>query len=327
MRRRLPPITRSIAAAALFAALSAPGIAAEFPVKSVRIVVPFPPGSGTDVITRLVADRLGRKWAQSVIVDNRPGAASIIGSEIVAKSPPDGYTLLMTLSNHASNPKLYSKLPYDTVRDFQPVSQVGASPMLMLVNPALNMSSVQELIELSKRTPQGLSFASVGNASPAHLAGELLKSMSGANFVHVPYKGGPQATADVANGTVSFYFSAIAQGLPLARAGKVKGLAVSTGKRWPAVPDVPTVEESAKLPGYDMDFWYGLLAPGKTPDALVAQISQAVAEVLNDSEMRERFMTLGVATRPSTPDEFRAFISQEIARWSKLIGEIGLKAE
>lgn len=301
--------------------------AADFPTKTVRIVVPFPPGSGTDVITRLVADRLARAWNQAVVVDNRPGGASIIGSEIVAVAPPDGHTLLVTLSNHASNPKLYAKLPYDTERDFKPVTQVGASPMLMLVNPALGVKSVRELIELSKRTPGGLSFGSVGNASPAHLAGELLKSMSGANLVHVSYKGGPQATADVANGTIAFYFSAIAQGLPLARSGKVQGLAISTGKRWPAVPEVPTVAESANLPDYDMDFWYGMLAPGKTADDVVARINADVVKVLNEPELRDRFQSLGVAPRPSTPEEFRVFIAREIVRWSKLIGDIGLKAE
>ncbi len=329
MPRFLRPLEfarRALATVALlvFAATTA---AADFPVKPVRIVVPFPPGSGTDVITRLVADRLARKWNQPVVVDNRPGGASIIGSEIVALAPPDGYTLLLTLSNHASNPKLYRKLPYDTERDFAPITQVGASPMLMLVNPALGVKSVRELVELSKRTSAGFSFGSVGNASPSHLAGELLKSMSGANLVHVPYKGGPQATADVANGTIAFYFSAIAQGLPLAKSGKVQGLAISTGKRWPAVPEVPTVEESAGLPGYDMDFWYGLLAPGKTSDALVAQINADVVQVLNDADLRERFMGTGVAPRPSTPAEFRAFISREIVRWGKLIGEIGLKPE
>ena len=311
----------------LFLLSGSQALAQGYPNKPVRVVVPFPPGSGTDLITRLVADRLARKWSQQVLVDNRPGAASIIGSEIVAKAPPDGYTLLLTLSNHASNPKLYAKLPYDTERDFQPVTQVGSSPMLMLVNPALNLKSVKELVELSKRSAQGLSFGSVGSASPSHLAGELLKLMSGANLVHVPYKGGPQATTDVANGGIAFYFSAIAQGLPLARAGKVQGLAISTGKRWPTVPDVPTVEESAGLAGYDMDFWYGLFAPGKTPDALVAQINRDVVEVLNDPELRERFVNAGVAPRPSTPAEFREFVSREIARWGKLIGEIGLKLE
>ena len=311
----------------LFLLSGSQALAQGYPNKPVRVVVPFPPGSGTDLITRLVADRLARKWSQQVLVDNRPGAASIIGSEIVAKAPPDGYTLLLTLSNHASNPKLYAKLPYDTERDFQPITQVGSSPMLMLVNPALNLKSVQELVELSKRSAQGLSFGSVGSASPSHLAGELLKLMSGANLVHVPYKGGPQATTDVANGGIAFYFSAIAQGLPLARAGKVQGLAISTGKRWPTVPDVPTVEESAGLTGYDMDFWYGLFAPGKTPDALVAQINRDVVEVLNDPELRERFVSAGVAPRPSTPAEFREFVSREIARWGKLIGEIGLKLE
>ena len=281
-----------IALAVVFIA-SGGAIAQDFPARSVRLIVPQSAGGGADILARTVGQKLSEAWGQPVVIDNRPGAAGIIGTEAVAKAAPDGYTLLMgAISTHAINPSLYKTLSYDPVKDFAPVTMVATAPLLVVVHPSLPVNSTQELIALAKAKPGQLFFASAGSGNSAHLAGELFKTMANVDLVHVPYKGATPAETDLIGGQVSVMFSSILSALPHAKAGKMKALAVTSARRSSIAPDLPTVAESG-VPGYDVNPWYGLFAPAGTPRAIVERINRDVARILAQPDVRQRFATLG----------------------------------
>ena len=315
----------------LIAALSfAPMAAAQapaYPTKPIRIVVPFPPGGATDILARDVAQKLTEAWGQQVIVDNRPGAGGNVGSELVAKSAPDGYTLEMgTVGTHAINASLYAKMPYDHVKDFAPIILVAAVPNVLEVNPAIPVNSVTELIAYAKANPGKLNFASSGNGTSIHLSGELFKVMAGVEMTHVPYKGSAPALQDLVGGQVQIMFDNLPPSLPMIRAGKLRALAVTSAARAPALPDVPTVAE-AGLPGFEASSWFGLLAPAGTPPAIVAKINGEVAAWLATPEAKEQLSKQGAAAAGGTPDDFAKHIAAETAKWAKVVKASGAKVD
>ena len=317
---------------ALIAALSAivPPAAAQvpaYPTKPIRIVVPFPPGGATDILAREVAQKLNEAWGQQVIVDNRPGAGGNIGSELVAKAAPDGYTLEMgTVGTHAINASLYAKMPYDNVKDFVPIILVAGVPNVLEVNPSLPVNSVAELIAYAKANPGKLNFASSGNGTSIHLSGELFKAMAGVEMTHVPYKGSAPALQDLIAGQVQLMFDNLPPSLPQIKAGKLRALAVTSSVRAPALPDVPTVAE-AGLPGFEASSWFGLLAPAGTPPAIVAKINAEVAKWLATPEAKENLSKQGANAAGGTPEDFASHIAAETAKWAKVVKASGAKIE
>ncbi len=295
-----------------------------YPRSPIRIVVPFPPGGGTDLLARLLGQKLNESWGQPVVTDNRAGANGTIGAAIVSKSPPDGYTLLLVPSGFAVNPSMYPRLPFNAEKDFAPITQLAASPLLVLVHPSLPATSIRELIALAKGKPGQINYASSGNGSPPHLATEHFKTMAKVNMVHIPYKGGGPAMVDLLAGQVSVYFNAILQALPYAKGGKLRPLAVTGPKRFPAIPQTPTVAEGG-LPGYEMTNWYGLLAPAATPKDVVSRINAEVAKILNQAEAKERLAADGAIVVASTPEQFTAFLQQEMAKFAKIVKASGMK--
>ncbi|HEY6239671.1 MAG TPA: tripartite tricarboxylate transporter substrate binding protein [Burkholderiales bacterium] len=292
-------------------------LAQTFPSKPVRIVVPFPPGGGADTLTRIMEPRLAGIWAQPIIVDPRPGASGHIGAELVAKSTPDGYTLVM-----ASTAALDEK----NVAGFAPISLVSASAYVVTANPGVVAANIRELIARAKANPGKLTFGSSGTGAASHLAAELFKAMAGVDLLHVPYKGTGQALTDLLAGHVNLMFAPAQTVMPYVRAGKLKALAVTGSRRSETLPDLPTVAESG-LPGYEAIGWFGLLAPAATPNPTVAQISADVRRVLAMSDVRERMLGLGADPAGNTPEEFARFIRDDQAKWSKLMKEAGIKAE
>ena len=303
----------------------APGaLAQKFPEKAVRIVVPFAAGGGTDIIARIMAQKLSDEWGRNVVVDNRPGGGTVIGSELVARSTPDGYTLLLTANPHSSNPALVAKLPYDTARDFSAVTMTAAAPLLLVVHPTLPVRTVQELIAHAKAKPNLLTYASSGNGGPQHLAGELLKYMAGVAILHVPYKGSAPALTDLLGGQVQLAFTSLLAGLPHIKAGKLLALGVTSSTRLEANPEIPTVAE-AGVPGFEYLTWYGVFAPGGTSGPLVAKIQQDMARVLASPDVKERLARDGVQAVGNKPDEFASFIKKEIEKATQLIRMAGIK--
>lgn len=316
----------ALLATLLLAAASVCASAAEsYPVRPIRIVVPTGAGGITDVLARIVAQRLGENLGQQVLVDNRPGATGIVGSEIVAKATPDGYTLLMVFPSHPVNLSIYPKLPYDTVRAFAPVTIVSSVTLVMLVNPALPAKNVREFIALTQAKPGQINFSSVGKGSGAHLAGELLRSLSGANITHVAYKGVPQAMAAVIAGEVSLFFDPPITALPHVRAGKVRALGVTTKKRLEVLPDVPAIAET--VPGYEVVSWNGILAPAGTPALLITQLNTEIVKVLRSPDIVEKLAAQGVEPVGNTPAEFSQIIRRDIDKWAKVIKDAGIRAD
>jgi tripartite-type tricarboxylate transporter receptor subunit TctC len=303
---------------------AAPGAA--YPVKPVRLVVGFTPGGGTDIIARLVGQKLGERWGQSVPVDNRPGAAGNIGADFVAKSAPDGYTLLMAFSSHASNAALYSKLPFDINRDFASITLVGSAPMVVISSPALPVKSLGELIAYAKANPGAVKFGSSGIGTPVHLAGELMMQLTGVQMVHVPYKGIAPAMTAILGGEIQITYAAVLSGLQYFKAGRLKPLAVASRSRYPALPEVPTAAE-AGLNGYEVDFWYALLGPAGMPAPLVERIQRDVAAVLGTPEMKDGLLAQGCIAVGGKPDELTALIRQEYELWSKVVKTGGVKLD
>jgi len=300
---------------------------ASFPNKPVRIVVPFPPGGPLDATGRAIAQKLSEAWGQSVVVDNRPGAGGNIGADLVAKSPPDGYTVVMgALSTHAVNTSLYPSMPYDAVRDFAPITLVAVTPNVLVVNPALPVHSVAELVAYAKANPNKLSFGSGSNGSAGHLAGELFKVDTGIDVVHVPYKGAAPAMQALLAGDTQFMFDNLASSMPQAKAGKLRALAVTTSKRSSLVPDLPTMAESG-LAGFDISTWFGLLAPAGTPPEVIAKWNADVVKILKSPEMRERLVAQGAEAAPTTPAEFAAFIAAEVPKYAKIVKASGAKVD
>ena len=309
---------------------------APYPSKPIRLVVPFPPAGPTDVVARLVGQKLAERWGQQVVVENRAGAGGTIGAEFVARSAPDGYTLIMgSTANMAVNVTLVEKLSYDPVKDFVPVNLAAITPNLMVVNPALPAKNVREFIALAKGVnpgvnpgskPGGLNYASGGSGTPSHLAAELFKTMAGIQMSHIPYKGSIPALTDVMGGQVTMMLDSMPSALPLVKSGKLRALAQTGAKRSQAVPDLPTIGESG-LPGYEVAGWFGLFAPAGTPRDIVMKLSSEVTLVLNLPDVKERYALLGAAPGPGNPEEFARFQVSEIAKWAKVIRDSGTKAE
>ncbi|MFN0163992.1 MAG: Bug family tripartite tricarboxylate transporter substrate binding protein [Burkholderiales bacterium] len=297
-----------------------------WPSRPVRLLVPFPPGGGADFIARMLGQKLGELWGQTVIVDNRPGASTMIAMEAVAKAAPDGHTLVLTVSNHSSNPALFSKIPYDTVRDFTPITLVGSAPMVLVVNPRLPAKTLQELLAYLRERPGKLSYASAGNGSVGHLGGELLKQSTGVDMVHIAYKGTGPAEIDLIGGTVELMFTGMVTALPQVRAGKMRAIAVGSAGRSSALPELPSVQEGG-VAGFDSSIWYGLLGPAGLPRDIVARVHGDVGRVLQQADTRSKLLSQGAEAIGSTPEQFARQIDAEIARWSALVKAAGIKSE
>jgi tripartite-type tricarboxylate transporter receptor subunit TctC len=298
-----------------------------FPVRPVRLVVTYTAGGPADIAARALAQKLAELWGQQVVVDNRAGAGGIIGTDLVAKAAPDGYTLLHgTAAGLIINPLLMKQLPYDTLRDFAPVSMVVIVPQLLVTNPAVPAATLKELIALAKARPGALNYASVGVGSPNHLGMELLKSMAGIDMVHVPYKGATPAMADLIAGQVQLAFNGMASVLPQIATGKLKAIAIGSARRSPAAPDVPTVAE-AGVPGFEFVAWNGNFAPAATPAAVVAKISGDIRKALAAPAVVQRLAGLGTEPSASTPAEFAAYLKEDQVRWSRVVKAVGLKPE
>ena len=314
--------------AGLALALAAPASAQTYPTKPVKIVVPYTPGGATDIFARLVAQKLSQPLGQQVVVENRPGAGGNIGADIVAKAEPDGHTLVMaTVATHAINPGLYARMPYDAVRDFEPVAFVAGVPNVMEVNPKnVKAKSVPEFIAEAKAEPGKFSVASSGNGTSIHLSAELFKQMTGVDMVHVPYKGSAPAVNDLIAGQVDVMFDNLPASIQHIRAGTLRPLAVTSAERSPALPDVPTVAESG-VPGYEASSWFALYAPARTPKEIVERLNAEVRTALEDPDMRKRFADLGGDIRPMSPAELAAFQKAELEKWAKVVKLSGAKAE
>jgi len=309
------------------AALASNVSAQTYPTHAIKLVVPFPAGGTTDILARDVAKRLTETLGQSVVVDNRPGAGGNIGADLVAKSAPDGYTLLMgTVGTHAINPSLYAKMPYDHVKDFAPVVLVAGVPNVLVVNPSLPVNSVADLIKLAKAKPGTINFASSGNGTSIHLSGELFKTMTGVDMTHVPYKGSAPALADLIGGQVQVMFDNLPSSLPQIKGGKLRAIAVTSTKRAPALPDVPTVAESG-LPGFEASSWFGILAPAGTPAPIIARINGEVNKWLQSPEGKQQLATQGAEAAGGPPEQFSAHIRTETDKWAKVVKASGAKVD
>ncbi len=298
-----------------------------FPDRPVRIIVGYPPGGGTDLVARLVQQPLSTRWGQPVVIDNRPGASAIIAAEAVAKAKPDGYTLLMAYATEvAVNPVTVKKLPYDPVRDFTPIMQLAGAPLVLAVNPATAAKDVRDLVALAKAKPGTLSYSSSGSGSVHHFAGELFKLQTGADILHVPYKGSGPATADAVAGQVQVTYASVASVLRFVQAGRLRALAVTSKKRSPQMPDVPSMVE-AGLADFELTSWYGLLAPAGTPAEVVAKIHADVTAVLAGADMQKSFSTQGLEMAGGTPQAFGAFIRDEAAKFARIAKAGNIAAE
>ena len=312
--------------ALLVATLASVAAAQSYPTRPVRLIIPFPPGGSNDIVGRMIAAQLGDRLGQQVVVDNRGGAGGTIGTELAAKSQADGYTLLLISTAYAFNTSIYKKLPYDPAKSFVPVALLGSGPGVLVVNPALPVSSVADLIALARERPGKLNNASAGIGSFQHLASELFRIQAGIQWLHVPYKGGGPAMVDLMGGQADASVGSLIQMLPHIRSGKLKALGTTGAKRSPVLPDVPTVAE-AGVPGYEATNWWGFLAPAGTPPAIVERLHQEVAAVQASAETRRRFETEGAEAVQMSPAEFGAFIAAETAKWARVVRDAGISAE
>jgi len=295
-----------------------------FPSKPIRMLVPFSPGSQTDILARWVGEKMTENWAQQVVVDNRPSAGGTIASQYVLAANPDGHTLMMVSTGHAGNATLYSKLPYDTIKDFSGVSRVASVPNLLVVSPSLGVKTVKELIVFAKSKPGQINFSSAGIGSGTQINGEMFKLAAGIEATHVPYKGAPEALTEAITGRVHFNFSPVLVAAGQVKAGKAVALAVSTATRSPMFPNLPTIAE-AGIAGFEYDQWYGLLASAKTPRPLVNTVNKEVVRILSLPDMKERFLTQGATPAPTTPEEFDRFIRSEVQRFAKVLIAAGAR--
>ena len=321
--RRVAIIVFTLAAALVAAQANAQS----YPAKPVRLIAPFPAGGGTDIVARLIARKLGEDLAQSFIVDNRTGAAGIIGCEAVARAAPDGYTLLMgTTGTHTTNPAVFAKLPYDPVKDFAPVSLVAEAPFVLVVHPSVPAKSLRELIALAKAHPDSLTYSSSGIGGIAHLGFVLLNNMAGTRMVHVPYKGSPLQTQAAVAGEVAIAFDSIPVTQPFIKAGRVRALGIGSAKRSALLPDVPSVAE-AGLPGYELASWYAVFAPANTPADIVRTLNRAISKGLEGGAMRDQFATLGAEPVGGAPEELAAVVQKDLRKWAKVARDGGVKPE
>jgi tripartite-type tricarboxylate transporter receptor subunit TctC len=329
--RARPSIARgALLAAALAAAWPAAAqqpAAGAWPTRPLRIVVPFGPGGSADFVGRLLGQRLTETLGQPVVVENRPGAGAMLGNELVAKSPPDGYTLTIgTLGPFAVNQSLFRKVPYDSQRDFAPITLTGASSHVLVVHPSMPVKTLGDLVALAKQRPGQLTFASSGIGNATHLTGELFKSMAGVDVVHVPYKGGGAAVADLIGGHVAFSFASMPSAIPHVRAGRLRALAVAPAQRVPTAPELPTVAESG-LPGFASEDWQGVLAPAKTPQDIVMRLNAEIHKVLGAPEVREKLDAQGFQVRLSTPQQFADLIRTESAKWARIVKDANIRID
>ncbi|MEO8442374.1 MAG: tripartite tricarboxylate transporter substrate binding protein [Betaproteobacteria bacterium] len=297
--------------------------AQDFPRKPVRVIVPLAPGGGVDITTRTVSQKLTEAWGQTVVVDNRSGASGIIGLDLCAKSAADGYTLVVITTTHAGHPATQSALPYDLQRDFAPITQMTSQPYILVAHPSVAATTVKELIAVARARPAGLTYGSSGTGGLSHLSGAQLAAITQTNLVHVPYKGGGPALADLLAGQINILFATPLESVPHIKANRIRALAVSTAKRSAAMPDLPTLDE-AGAPGFDVSGWYGVAAPAATPRDIVMKINAAIVRVLRLPEIVERFAKDGVETVGTTPEQFRAHVAAEIAKWKRVAAGAGL---
>jgi len=319
---------RWLLAALAAAVLGGPGaaLAQTNPDHPIRFVVPYPPGGGTDVIARIVQGKLQAALGQNIVIDNKGGAGGSVGTDIVAKAPADGYTVLFTLNSHTVNPAIYARLPFDTLKDFEPVGTVASLPQILVAHPQFAANSVAELIALAKAKPDTLAYASVGVGSPGHLAGELFKLRTGTQMTHVPYRGGGPAVTDVMGGQVPLLWVSIPAAAQHVKSGKLKALGVSTLKRSAAFPEVPTLQE-AGVADFEVDSWYAMFVPAKTPKPVIAKLNQALNTALQDPELRDKLLAQGSEAVGGTPEALGQTVNVEIVKWAKLAKDANIKAE
>jgi tripartite-type tricarboxylate transporter receptor subunit TctC len=324
----MPFAARSLIATALLMLISGVAVGQAYPTRTIRMVVPSAAGTGiTDMMARFIAPPLSESLGQQIVIDNRPGAGGILGADIAAKAAPDGYTLLMANISLAVNLYLYPTLPFDPVRDFQPITMVNSAPLLLVVHPTVSANSVQALIALAKAHPGEINYASGGVGSTPHLAGELFKALAGIDVVHVPYKSGPPALSDLVAGQVSFMLENMPGTMPFVRQGKLRALAITSSQRSPLAPDLPTVAE-AGVPGYEYMSWFGLLAPAKTAPEIVARLNADIVAILAEPEIRKRLIEQGgVEPVGSSPDAFAAIIRSDLVRYAELVKRTGAHVE
>jgi tripartite-type tricarboxylate transporter receptor subunit TctC len=315
-----------VLAGVLLLAAGAAGAQDKFPNKPIRMLVPFSAGSATDFFARAIGQKMSENWGQQVVVDNRPSAGGVIASELLLSATPDGHTLMMVSIGHAVNASLYSKLPYDTVKDFAGVSLVADVPNVLVVTPALGLKSVKDLIDLAKAKPGQINYGSAGVGSGTHMNGEEFKLAAGINVTHVPFKGTPEALTNTIGGSVQFFFAPITAAVPLVKSGKITGLAVTTKSRSPVLPDLPTVSEAA-LRGFDFNLWTGLIGPAKMPKDVKDKIAKEVARILALPDVKERLLTQGATPHTMPPAEFDAFIKAEVGRLAKVVKASGARAD
>ena len=317
-------IACALSATATLAA--APG-ADTYPSRPIRWIVPFAPGGPTDIMSRAVAEKVSQRWGHQVVVDNRGGAGGNIGAELVSRSVPDGYTMMIGhVGTHAINLALYPKVPFDPIKDFTPVTLLATLPLALVVHQSVPVKTAKDLVALARAKPGTINFASAGNGGPTHLAGELLKSMAGINIVHVPYKGNAAALTELVGGQVQMMFSNLLTSMPHVRSGRLRALAVSTGKRSPQAPDLPTIAESG-VPGYDVTPWYGVLGPANLPKSISTRWQTEIENIVKLPEMQERFVVQGIDLVSSSPEQFGALIRSELPKWKKVVQDSGARVD
>ena len=322
----LSPISALLGACCCIASFHIFAVEPAYPVKPVRIIVPFAAGGPTDIVARTVAQHMTLAFGQSVVIDNRPGAGGVLGADLAAKSAPDGYTLLLCSTGAmAINPGLLPYMPYDPVRDFEPITLVVTIPYLLLVQPAFAAQSVKDLVAYAKARPGQLNYGSAGTGATSHLAMELFRSMAGISIVHVPYKGSALAATDLVGGQLQLMFDAPPSALPFVRSGKLRALGISTARRSPLLPDMPTISE-AGVSGFEVLTWSGICAPARTPRAIIARLNEVMVNGVSSRETREKFFALGADVVASSPEAFGKFLASELAKWSRAIRESGAAA-
>ena len=298
----------------------------DYPNKFVRFIVPYAPGGSSDVLARALGQKLGDALGQTFVIDNRPGAGSMVGTDVAAKATPDGYTLILSDMPHTINPSIHAKVPYHPVRDFAPVTIIGVSPMFLFANPSLKVQNVKEFIALARSQPGKIAIASGGTGATTHLLAELLQSRAGIKLTHVPYKGAGPALTDVVGGQIPATFTSMATAAPFAKSGRLRILGVTSAKRLSAFADVPTFEESG-VTGMVFEHWWGVMAPAATPRVVIDTLHAAIAKALAQPDLRERFAALAVEPRTNTPEQFRALLESDLQRWAKVVKDAGIKPE
>ncbi|WP_345252361.1 tripartite tricarboxylate transporter substrate binding protein [Pigmentiphaga soli] len=305
----------------------AAGGSADYPSQAIQMLVGFAPGGGTDVIARLLAKKFSDDWKQSAVVVNRPGASGNIANNLVAKAEPDGYTLLIAVSSLVINPSLYKNMPYDTVKDLEPISLLSVAPNILAANPSTPVRSAHELIELARSRPGEISYASPGNGQASHLAMELLGTMAGVKFLHIPYNGGGPSVSAALGGQTQLVVGSLPTILPAIRNGSLRVIGVTTARRTSLAPDIPTIAEQANLPDYDANVWYGALAPAHTPRPIVDKVNAEIGKVLSEDDVRAQFANLGFEAAHTSPEEFAALIKSDLAKWGKVVRDSGARID